>query len=158
MRTRTKIKVMFGATAAILGVGLAAWAQNLNVAGTTTGQGSAFFATTSGNVGIGTTNPLRKLEVNNAMRLTNSSADANDGVIGTAPFAAGLNIVGINTDGGGRKVNWWGSFIQNENAAGNSFIGNTNFPGNGTWNSSGNVGIVIVAIGVITYITYRLHR
>lgn len=81
----------------------------------------------SGNLGVGTTNPARRLEVNNAMKFTNGSADANDGVIGTAPFAAGLNVVGINTDGGGRKINWWGSFIQNENPVGNSFIGNNTF-------------------------------
>ena len=78
-----------------------------------------------GSVAIGTTNPLRPLEVNNAMRFTNSSADTNDGVIGTAPFLAGLNIVGINTDGAGRKINEWGSIIQNENPAGNVFPGRT---------------------------------
>ncbi|BCX15076.1 MAG: hypothetical protein KatS3mg088_759 [Patescibacteria group bacterium] len=94
-----------------------------------------------GNVGIGTISPLRKLEVNNAMKFTNNSADTNDGVIGTAPFLAGLNIVGINTDGGGRKINYWGSLIQNENPVGNTFIGNTFFPGSGVWNSAGNVGI-----------------
>lgn len=94
-----------------------------------------------GNVGIGTTNPLRQLEVNSAMRFTNNSADTNDGVIGVAPFLAGLNIVGINTDAGGRKINYWGSLIQNENSAGNTFVGNTNFPGSGIWNASGNVGI-----------------
>jgi len=95
------------------------------------------------NVGIGTASPLRRLEVNNAMRFTSSSADVNDGVIGTAPFAAGLNIVGINTDGGGRKINTWGSIIQNENTSGNSFAGNSQFNGNvtvagaGLYNASG---------------------
>jgi hypothetical protein len=83
----------------------------------------------SGNVGIGTTNPLRKLEVNSVMKFTNSSANPDDGVIGTAPYAAGLNIVGINTDGGGRKVNEWGSIIQNENPVGNTFVGNSTFTG-----------------------------
>ncbi len=85
--------------------------------------------TSGGNVGIGTSNPARPLEVNNAMKFTNSSADPNDGVIGTATFAAGLNIVGIDTDATGRKINSWGSLIQNENLAGNSFIGNTFFNG-----------------------------
>lgn len=93
-----------------------------------------------GNVGIGTATPGRKLEINNALKFTNSSSDVNDGVLGTAPFAAGLNIVGINTDATSRKINVWGSIIQNENNLGNSFIGNTSFPF-GIWNSSGNVGI-----------------
>jgi len=78
-----------------------------------------------GYVGIGTGSASRPLEVNNAMKFTNSSSDPNDGVIGTATFAAGLNIVGINTDGGGRKINTWGSIIQNQNSVGNSFVGNT---------------------------------
>ena len=68
----------------------------------------------NGYVGILTTNPARPLEVNNAMKFTNSSSDGNDGVIGTAPFLAGLNIVGINTDGGGRKINVWGTITQNQ--------------------------------------------
>lgn len=100
----------------------------------------------NGNVGIGTTSPTRKFEVNNLMKFTNSSADVNDGVIGTAPFAEGLNIVGINTDATGRKISFWGSFIQNENPTANSFIGNTNFP-SGIWNSSGNVGIGTTSVG-----------
>ena len=106
-------------------------------AGVKTWSNNAIF---NDNVGIGTTSPGRKLEVNNAMKFTNSSSDPNDGVIGTAPFASGLNIVGINTDAAGRKINFWGSFIQNENGTANSFIGNTNFP-SGIWNSSGRVGI-----------------
>jgi hypothetical protein len=85
--------------------------------------------TPSGNVGIGTTTPVRPLEVNNAMKLTNTSADPNDGVLGAGTFAAGLNLVGINSDLTVRKINYWGSLIQNENGVGNSFIGNTFFNG-----------------------------
>lgn len=84
----------------------------------------------SGNVGIGTITPLRKLEVNNAMRFTNDSNDKNDGVIGTAPFNVGLNIVGINTDTNGRKISIWGSIKQHQNDSGNSFAGETTFAGN----------------------------
>ncbi|MBI4133887.1 MAG: hypothetical protein HY475_00525 [Candidatus Terrybacteria bacterium] len=65
-------------------------------------------------VGINTTTIQRNLQVNNTMKFQNSSADVNDGVIGTAPFDAGLNIVGINTDGGGRKIRIWGTLNQNE--------------------------------------------
>jgi hypothetical protein len=85
----------------------------------------------TGNVGIGTAAPARKLEVNNAMKLTNGSADANDGVIGTATFAAGLNIVGINTDGTNRKISTWGGFNQQQNDAGNFFLNNNYFQGVG---------------------------
>jgi uncharacterized small protein (DUF1192 family) len=88
----------------------------------------------AGNVGIGTISPYRKLEVNNLMKFTNSSSDNNDGTIGTAPFAPGLNIVGINTDGAGRKINEWGSIIQNDNPVGNSFVGTSAFGGTVTFN------------------------
>jgi len=81
-----------------------------------------------GNVGIGTTPGGKgKLQVNNTMKFTNTSANSDDGVLGTAPYAAGLNIVGINTDGGGRKINEWGSIIQNENPVNNTFIGTSYF-------------------------------
>lgn len=95
----------------------------------------------SGNVGIGTSTPVRKLEVNNAMKFTNTAADPNDGVIGTAPFAPGLNIVGINTDSTKRKINIWGGVTQNENNLGNFWLGDSYFPGSGIWSSSGNVGV-----------------
>ncbi|KAA3641590.1 MAG: hypothetical protein DWQ02_00325, partial [Bacteroidetes bacterium] len=52
----------------------------------------------NGNVGIGTTSPGRALEINNALKLSNSGGvNGNDGVIGVATFAQGLNIVGIRT-------------------------------------------------------------
>ncbi|MCW3127288.1 MAG: hypothetical protein JWO03_2946 [Bacteroidetes bacterium] len=121
-------------------------AGTVSVGGVSSNYGSNKFnvignAYISGNLGIGTTGPARKLEVNNAMKFTNGSTDANDGVLGTAPFAVGLNIVGINTDGGGRKVNWWGSFLQNENPVGNNFIGTTTiatlYHGLGSYSVSG---------------------
>ena len=86
-----------------------------------------------GNVGIGTSTPTTKLEVNNAIKLTNSSSNSDDGVIGTGTFAAGLNITGINTDATARKINTWGTIIQNENGAaeGNKLVGKTEV--NGTY-------------------------
>lgn len=75
------------------------------------------------NVGIGTTNPLRKLEVNNAMRFTSSSADPNDGVMGTATFQPGLNIVGINTDGEGRKITCFGRLFNDDGIIATGTIG-----------------------------------
>jgi hypothetical protein len=69
------------------------------------------------------------------MKFTNSSSDANDGVLGTGIFAPGLNIVGINTDSTYRKVAIWGQMAQQENAGTNSWIGTNYF--------SGNVGIGI---------------
>ena len=94
-----------------------------------------------GNLGIGTLNPQTTLEVNGALKFTNSSSDANDGRIGSGLFAAGLNLVGINTDSTYRKINIWGGITQNQNDGGNSWSGNSYFPGSGIWNSSGNVGI-----------------
>ncbi len=83
----------------------------------------------NGNVGIGTTTPGRPLEINNALKLTNSGADINDGVIGTATFAPGLNIVGIKTDNTHRKISLWGEIIQWENSGTNSWKGNQSFDG-----------------------------
>ncbi|MBF0490481.1 MAG: hypothetical protein HQL15_07675 [Candidatus Omnitrophica bacterium] len=85
---------------------------------------------TTGNVGIGTnTTTNAPLEVNNSMKFTNNSLDANDGVIGNAPLSIpGLNIVGINT-GSGRKITLSGSINQTDNPLGNSFIGNTTLTG-----------------------------
>lgn len=62
-----------------------------------------------GKIGIGTATPGRPLEVNNTMKFTTTTpTDANDGVIGVAGFAPGLNIVGVQTDGAGRKIYVWG--------------------------------------------------
>lgn len=85
----------------------------------------------NGKVGIGTTTPARTLEVNDAMKFTNTSSDANDGVIGTAPFTAGLNIVGINTDATNRKIAMWGGITQKQNDLGNYFLNNNYFEGTG---------------------------
>lgn len=94
----------------------------------------------SGNVGIGTTTPQRKLEINNTLKFTNNSADGNDGVMGTAPFASGLNIVGINTDNTSRKLSMWGGINQYENYLGNYFAGRTEFPYS-VLDEYGNAGI-----------------
>lgn len=96
---------------------------------------------TGGNVAIGTnSSPYAKLEVNNTMKFTNSSTDVNDGVMGTAPYVPGLNIVGINTDNTARKISFWGGLQQQENITGNYLVGNTNFP-NGIWDEYGRLGI-----------------
>src|SRR5207245_1192161 len=50
--------------AAWLSANSGARAQNLDVKGTTTGEGPSFFATMSGNVGVGTLSPATKLHVN----------------------------------------------------------------------------------------------
>jgi hypothetical protein len=76
----------------------------------------------SGYVGIGVTAPVRPLEVNNALKLTNTSTDSNDGVIGTATFVPGLNIVGINTDSTNRKIAYYGA-LQQQDTATNYFQG-----------------------------------
>ncbi len=96
---------------------------------------------TGGNVAIGTnSSPYARLEVNNTMKFTNTSTDQNDGIIGTAPYVPGLNIVGINTDNTARKISFWGGLQQQENISGNYLVGNTNFP-NGIWDENGRLGI-----------------
>ncbi len=106
-----------------------------------TSVGNDSYLTLPGTLGVGTTSsPYAKVEINKTLKFTNTSADNNDGIIGTAPFADGLNIVGINTTGNDRKINYWGSLIQNENPVGNTFMGDNKFPA-GIWNSSGNVGL-----------------
>ena len=103
--------------------------------------GDNAYYTLSGTVGIGTnSSPYSKVEINNTLKFSNSSSDVNDGIMGTAPYAAGLNIVGINTDNTSRKINFWGGLIQNENNEGNALVGNTAFP-YGNWDENGNVGI-----------------
>jgi hypothetical protein len=81
----------------------------------------------SGPVGIGTATPLRPLEINNALRFTNTAKDTNDGVMGTGTFGPGLNIVGINTDSY-RKIRLWGEITQAQNDGTNVF-GTTSFTG-----------------------------
>lgn len=83
----------------------------------------------AGSIGIGTTTPGAKLEVNNTIKFTNASSDANDGIIGTAPFNPGLNIVGINTDDV-RRIALYGSITQYGNGDFNSFEGKNYFNGN----------------------------
>jgi hypothetical protein len=67
------------------------------------------------------------------MKLTNSSTNADDGVIGTAPFRPGLNLVGINTDNTRRQIRLWGEITQEQNDGTNTWLGTNYF--------SGNVGI-----------------
>ncbi|HEY3357838.1 MAG TPA: hypothetical protein VGQ83_31595 [Polyangia bacterium] len=82
MRTRGKVIVMFAAATVALAVGVVASAQNLNVAGNTTGQGNAYFL---GNVGIGTATPSQKLTV--AGRIARAGGwMIGDGQWGTGAF------------------------------------------------------------------------
>lgn len=94
-----------------------------------------------GNVGIGTAAPSTKLEINGALKFSNGSTDTNDGRIGSGLFAAGLNFVGINTDATVRKINIWGGVTQSQNDRGNTWVGNSYFPGSGIWDAAGNIGI-----------------
>jgi hypothetical protein len=96
MNSKTKLKVTLGATAAMLAVGLTAWAQNIDIKGTTTGEGNAFFYQS---VGIGTTSPGFKLDVVGRIRLQQDTSSAglwlrdgtgDEGFIGDAGGAIGL--------------------------------------------------------------------
>jgi hypothetical protein len=72
--------------------------------------------------------------------------DINDGKIGNSLFAQGLNIVGINNDNTGRKIQVWGGITQNENGGGNFFNGNTNF------SQSVSIGAVAQPAGYNLYV------
>jgi hypothetical protein len=91
--------------------------------GTNTWVGTNVF---KDNVGIGTATPAVKLEVNGALKFTNSGSDGNDGKIGSGMFGVGLNIVGIKTDQTYRKLSIWGEITQQQNGGANTWVG-TNF-------------------------------
>jgi len=59
MRRRQRIPAMWLTTAALLTVGVVAWAQNLTVQGQFNAQGTGVHSFL-GNIGIGTTNPASK--------------------------------------------------------------------------------------------------
>jgi hypothetical protein len=86
--------------------------------------------TSAGNLGIGTAAPGVKLEVNGALKFTNSGSDVNDGKIGSGTFGPGLNIVGIRTDNTYRKLSIWGEITQQQNDGSNQWIGTNVFTGN----------------------------
>jgi hypothetical protein len=79
-----------GKTLLALSVALSTWfagapraeAQNLTVHGTTTSQGSAYLATTTGNVGIGTTSPEFRLQV--------IDTNGNQGTLALGAFGVGV--------------------------------------------------------------------
>src|SRR5947209_3214084 len=69
----TRIKIALGVTAGMLAVGLTAWAQNIDVKGTTTGEGNAYFYSS---VGIGTTTPGYKLDIAGSQTMLRLQATA----------------------------------------------------------------------------------
>src|SRR5262245_11491343 len=79
--TRRPGFVSMGAAAAVIAGAVTAWAQNLIVKGTTKGEGAAFFATTSGNLGIGTTSPAQKLSVVGTIESTTGGFKFPDGTV-----------------------------------------------------------------------------
>ena len=107
----------------------------------------------NGDVGIGITTPGKKLEVNNAIKLTNSGGqDENDGVICTGTFGQVLSIVGIKTDGTHRKIGLWGEITQQQNAGTNTWKGNQYFDGYiGIGTKSPQVPLYIASSREITY-------
>lgn len=84
------------------------------------GGNTIFSPNGTGLVGIGTANPLEKLDIvgnaqiaqGNYLKFPHTNAsDVNDGKIGSALFDVGLNIVGVQTvAGGGRQIRYWGTF------------------------------------------------
>ncbi|OHA50090.1 MAG: hypothetical protein A2682_03300 [Candidatus Terrybacteria bacterium RIFCSPHIGHO2_01_FULL_58_15] len=84
-----------------------------------------------GNLFVRNSSSTTKVDIDGfraTMKFYSSSANGDDGVIGTAPYDSGLNIVGINTGAGYRQIRFWGSLIQNETPAANS-LGTTTING-----------------------------
>jgi len=141
--TNTTGSITGGAT----GLALNAGGTNQNVTLSPSGTGDIVFNAggaerarikSTGNVGIGTTNPVEKLDVIGNAQISQGAylkfphslqSDVNDGKIGAGLFGAGLNIVGIKTDSTYRKLSIWGEITQQQNGT-NTWGGNNYFTGN----------------------------
>src|SRR5262245_47714843 len=106
---RSRQIAMGGTIVAGLAITLAAWAQNLIVKGSTTGEQSAYFATGSGNVGIGTTSAQNQLSVLNGVNVdqanTNTGGLANNNPTGNGiafGSGSGEGIASKRTAGSGQ--------------------------------------------------------
>jgi len=122
---------------------------------------------TSGNVGIGTTAPTQRLDVNGAIRLgdagdaydvlnTSAAGGAASGDLywGNSPLLTSANlgtfgVSSVNNSDGTLTINptegdvYASLNLANANTwtGAQTFTVDTNFPGNGIWDTSGNVGI-----------------
>jgi excisionase family DNA binding protein len=106
--------------------------------GTSASGTSITILNSTGNVGIGATNPGVKLDIAGSAQISQgnflrfphtSESDGNDGKIGAGLFATGLNIVGSKTDATYRKLSIWGEITQQQNDGTNSWMGNSTFSG-----------------------------
>jgi len=113
---------------------------------------SRFVVTRGGNVGIGTTSPANKLDVNGnadiqgglAVGTTTAQSTGNALFTGTVT-AGGFSgpLTGVESANNVSS----GSFGANTGGGNYTFTSNVYFAGSGIWNSSGNVGIGTTAPG-----------
>ncbi|MCM2339341.1 MAG: DUF5011 domain-containing protein [Burkholderiales bacterium] len=93
------------------------------------GGTDVFTVLRTGNVGIGTTGPSQKLEVNGNALVTK---------LGIGQLDAANYVLDV---GGAARISSSGNVNFNQASGAATFHGQVNFPGSGVWQTSGNVGI-----------------
>jgi len=106
-----------------------------------------FYANSSGNVGLGTTNPTKKLTVSGDALINGLTVGLGSGAI-TSNTAIGYVALNDNTSGGNNTADGYGTLNRNTTGDFNTSIGSQSLSFNTTGNR--NTAIGAAALGVIT--------